>query len=101
MTDATPFRPYVHLAESIGPPWTGAVNGALLHGICGFSETTATAGLSDGLLSGRLEEVGAEGIVRRDVVAATPAVSASPHDWIGRAAGPASCGRGAAGLEGR
>ena len=100
MTDATPFRPYVHLVESIGPPWTGAVKGALLQRIGRFSEKTATAGLSDGL-SGRLQEVGAEGIVRRDVVAATPAVSASPHDWIGRAAGSANCGRGAAGLAGR
>jgi len=68
------FCPVFHRAiELIGRRWTGAILRAMLSGEVRFSEITATVpGLSDRLLSERLKELEAEGIVVRSVVPSTP-----------------------------
>lgn len=68
------FCPVYHRAiELIGRRWTGAILRALLSGETRFSEVTATVpGLSDRLLSERLKELEAEGIVTRTVIPDTP-----------------------------
>ncbi len=68
------FCPRFHRAvEIIGRRWTGAIIRALLAGRCRFSEiATAVPGLSDRLLSERLKELEAEGIVARSVTPSTP-----------------------------
>ncbi len=64
---------YHHAIELIGRRWTGAILRAMLAGEARFSDIAAAVpGLSDRLLSGRLKELEAEGIVRRTVVASTP-----------------------------
>ncbi|MGH2561167.1 MAG: winged helix-turn-helix transcriptional regulator [Thermomicrobiales bacterium] len=64
---------YHHAIELIGRRWTGAILRALLSGETRFSEVTATVpGLSDRLLSERLKELEAEGIVTRTVIPDTP-----------------------------
>ncbi|HET8524400.1 MAG TPA: helix-turn-helix domain-containing protein [Thermomicrobiales bacterium] len=70
----SPFCPrYHHAIELIGRRWTGAILRALLTGQHRFSDLTATIpGLSDRLLSERLKELEAEGIVERTVIPATP-----------------------------
>jgi len=70
----TPFCPYYHHAvELIGRRWTGAIVRALLSGEERFSDLTAAIpGLSDRLLSERLKELEAEGVVTRTVVPETP-----------------------------
>ena len=70
----TAFCPNYHRAiELIGRRWTGAILRALLSGEARFSEIAATVpGLSDRLLSERLKELEAEGIVTRRVVPSTP-----------------------------
>ncbi len=70
----TPFCPYYHHAvELIGRRWSGAIVRALLGGTERFSDLTAVIpGLSDRLLSERLKELEAEGIVVRTVVPETP-----------------------------
>jgi DNA-binding HxlR family transcriptional regulator len=70
----SPFCPlYHHAIELIGRRWTGAILRALLSGQHRFSDLTATIpGLSDRLLSERLKELEAEGIVERTVIPATP-----------------------------
>jgi DNA-binding HxlR family transcriptional regulator len=70
----SPFCPQFHHAvELIGRRWTGAVIRALLSGITRFSELTAAIpGLSDRMLSERLKELEAEGLVRRLVIPETP-----------------------------
>ncbi|MBF6599640.1 MAG: helix-turn-helix transcriptional regulator [Dehalococcoidia bacterium] len=69
-----PFCPYFHHAvELIGRRWSGAILRALRTGVSRFSELTATVpGLSDRMLSERLKELEAEGIVERRVIAETP-----------------------------
>lgn len=71
---AEPFCPYFHRAiELIGARWSGAIIRALLSGIAHFSELTAVVpGLSDRMLSERLKELEAEGIVERQVTPSTP-----------------------------
>ena len=71
---AEPFCPYFHRAvELIGARWTGAIIRALLSGIVHFSELAAIVpGLSDRMLSERLKELEAEGIVERQVTPSTP-----------------------------
>jgi len=61
------FCPRFHRAiELIGRRWTGVILRALRSGRCRFSEITeAVPGLSDRLLSERLKELEAEGIVER------------------------------------
>jgi DNA-binding HxlR family transcriptional regulator len=68
------FCPYYHHAvELIGRRWTGAILRALLSDVRRFSEITeAIPGLSDRMLSERLKELEAEGIVDRLVHAEKP-----------------------------
>lgn len=64
---------YHHAVELIGRRWTGAILRAMLAGINRFSDLAAAVpGLSDRMLSERLKELEAEGIVRRVVVPETP-----------------------------
>lgn len=75
LPDATSaFCPvYHHAMELIGKRWTGAILRALLSGANRFSDVTAAVpGLSDRLLSERLKELEAEGIVIRTVTPSTP-----------------------------
>lgn len=68
------FCPLYHRAiEIVGRRWTGAIIRALLAGHIRFGQIRATVpGLSDRLLSERLKELEAEGIVERRVLAETP-----------------------------
>ena len=68
------FCPLYHRAiEIIGRRWTGAIIRALLSGVTRFTEIRGIVpGLSDRLLSERLKELEAEGIVERRVHAHTP-----------------------------
>ena len=68
------FCPVFHHAiELIGRRWTGAILRAMLSGEARFSDIAAAVpGLSDRLLSERLKELEAEGIVTRTVVPSTP-----------------------------
>ena len=70
----TAFCPVYHRAiELIGRRWTGAILRALMSGATRFTDITAAVpGLSDRLLSERLKELEAEGIVSRTVVPSTP-----------------------------
>ncbi len=70
----TGFCPRYHQAiEIIGRRWTGVIIRALLCGDTRFSQIRTTIpGLSDRLLSERLKELEAEGIVERRVLAETP-----------------------------
>ena len=69
-----PFCPYFHHAvELIGRRWTGAIVRALQSGLSRFTEMTEVIpGLSDRMLSERLKELEAEGIVERRVIPETP-----------------------------
>lgn len=69
-----PFCPLYHRAiEVIGRRWSGAIIRALLAGLAHFSAIAAAIpGLSDRLLSERLKELEAEGIVERTVIPETP-----------------------------
>lgn len=68
------FCPAYHRAvEIIGRRWTGAIVRALLAGVNRFSEIATTIpGISDRLLSERLKQLEAEGIVTRVVHPDTP-----------------------------
>ena len=68
------FCPTFHRAvELIGRRWTGAIVRALLCDIVRFGELTeAIPDLSDRMLSERLKELEAEGIVARVVIPSTP-----------------------------
>lgn len=111
--ELTTFCPVYHRAvEVIGRRWTGEIIRALLAGTTRFSEfTAAIPGLSDRLLSGRLKDLEAEGIVTRTVIPAKPvrveyrltekgealasvvqALSAWADTWVGEA-GAAGAGR--------
>lgn len=70
----SPFcRDYTKAIEIIGRRWTGAIVRAMLSGCTRFSDILCTVPhLSDRLLSERLKELEAEGIVRRTVVPSTP-----------------------------
>lgn len=70
----TAFCPSYHRAvELIGRRWTGVILRAMLSGAGRFSDIAAAVpGLSDRLLSERLKELEAEGIVQRTVVPSTP-----------------------------
>jgi DNA-binding HxlR family transcriptional regulator len=72
--DLAPFCPaFHHAVEIIGRRWSGAIIRSLLAGKTRFSEVLATVpGLSDRLLSERLKELEAEGIVERTVIPETP-----------------------------
>ena len=68
------FCPVFHRAvELIGRRWTGAIVRALLRGATRFGELTENIPeLSDRMLSERLKELEAEGIVVRAVIPSTP-----------------------------
>jgi DNA-binding HxlR family transcriptional regulator len=68
------FCPLFHNAiELIGRRWTGAILRALSRGTDRFSALTETIpGLSDRMLSERLKELEAEGIVARTVIPDMP-----------------------------
>ena len=72
--EAAAFCPYYHHAvELIGRRWTGAILRAMLVGLSRFSDLTgAIPGLSDRMLSERLKELEAEGLVVRSVIPETP-----------------------------
>jgi DNA-binding HxlR family transcriptional regulator len=97
------FCPTFHRAvELIGARWTGAIIRALLSDITHFSELAAVVpGMSDRMLSERLKELEAEGIIVRQVTPSTPvrveyhltekgralaepmnAISAWANDWL-------------------
>jgi DNA-binding HxlR family transcriptional regulator len=106
--ELTPFCPRYHRAmEILGRRWTGAIVRALLSGQTRFSQLTASIpGLSDRLLSERLQELETEEIVTRrvssekpvrveyhltpkgrDLAAAVIAVTDWAEKWIPRAGG--------------
>ena len=68
------FCPYFHHAvELIGRRWTGAILRAMLVGVSRFSELAQTIpGLSQRMLSERLKELEAEGVVVRSVIPTVP-----------------------------
>jgi DNA-binding HxlR family transcriptional regulator len=68
------FCPLYHRAvELIGRRWTGAILRALMAGVNRFSDLAATVpGMSDRMLSERLKELEAEGVVVRRVIPETP-----------------------------
>jgi DNA-binding HxlR family transcriptional regulator len=99
------FCPLYHRAiEIIGRRWTGAIVRALLAGDTRFSQVRATIpGISDRLLSQRLKDLEAEGVLERTVLDETPvrieyhltakgealasvvqAASAWAEDWLAR-----------------
>ena len=70
---ATVCPRFHHAVELIGRRWTGAILQALVAGATRFTEIAATVpGLSDRLLSERLRELEAEGIVSRQVIPDVP-----------------------------
>jgi DNA-binding HxlR family transcriptional regulator len=84
------FCPYFHRAvELIGRRWTGAIVRALLCGVGRFGELAeAIPDLSDRMLSERLKELEAEGIVERVVTPTTPVRVEYCLTDKGRALGP-------------
>jgi DNA-binding HxlR family transcriptional regulator len=72
--DLSPFCPRYHRAvEIVGARWSGAIVRAMMTGRTRFAEIAAVVpGLSDRLLSQRLKELEAEGIVVREVRPETP-----------------------------
>ena len=74
LEDIAPFCPnYTKAIEIIGKRWTGAIIRCMLAGATRFSEILGLIpSLSDRLLSERLKELEAEGIVSRRVLPSTP-----------------------------
>ena len=68
------FCPHYHRAmELIGRRWTGAILRAMLVGVSRFSELAQTIpGMSQRMLSERLKELEAEGVVARSVIPSVP-----------------------------
>lgn len=73
-TYSAAFCPYFqHAVELIGRKWTGAILRALLNGMVRFSDLKGVIpDLSDRMLSERLKELEAEGLVERRVIPETP-----------------------------
>jgi len=64
---------YHHAIELIGRRWSGVIIRAMIHGATRFSDIhAAIPGISDRLISERLKELEAEGVVVRTVVPTTP-----------------------------
>src|SRR6187551_1650691 len=64
---------YHHAVELVGKRWTGAILFVLMDGPARFSEVKhLVPDLSDRLLSERMKELEAEGIVSRHVIDETP-----------------------------
>ncbi len=108
------FCPQFHRAvELIGRRWTGVILRALMGGAVRFSDVRGSIpGLSDRLLSERLKELEAEGIVQRSVYPDTPvrveytltdkglalnqtidAISAWAERWVSRSDDPLAAER--------
>lgn len=93
---------YHRAVELIGRRWTGAILQVMLGGATRFNDIAAVIpGLTDRMLSERLKELEAEGMISRTVTPATPvrieyeltekgraigpvvdAVAAWAHDWL-------------------
>ncbi|MDQ2935671.1 MAG: helix-turn-helix transcriptional regulator [Chloroflexota bacterium] len=74
-SDATPkVCPHFHAAvELVGKRWSGAILSTLTEGPCRFGELGhGVPGMSDRLLSHRLRELEAEGLVERTVQPGAP-----------------------------
>jgi DNA-binding HxlR family transcriptional regulator len=73
-SDSPKVCPHFHAAiELIGKRWSGAILAALVEGPCRFGELSqAVPGMSDRLLSQRLRELEAEGLVERSVEKGAP-----------------------------
>jgi DNA-binding HxlR family transcriptional regulator len=81
---------YHHAVELIGRRWSGAIIRAMLAGSMRFSDIAAAVpGLSDRLLSERLKEFEAEGLVVRTVFPDTPVRIEYRLTEKGRDLGPA------------
>lgn len=82
--------PHFHAAvELIGKRWTGAIVCALTERPMRFGELgRAVPGLSDRLLSQRLRELEAEGLIEREVEAGTPVRVTYSLTESGRDLGP-------------
>jgi len=64
---------YEHATQLLGKRWTGLLLDALMQGSSRFCELTALVeGLSDRVLSDRLRELEAEGIIKRVVLPQIP-----------------------------
>jgi DNA-binding HxlR family transcriptional regulator len=64
---------YQHAIELLGRRWTGAILQIMLGGVQCFNDIAASIpGLTDRMLSERLKELEAEGMVTRTVVPSTP-----------------------------
>lgn len=64
---------FLHAVELVGRRWTGSILRALLSGSARYNEIrSAIPDLSDRMLSERLRELEAEGIVTRSVIPDTP-----------------------------
>lgn len=102
-TESSAFCPYFHqAAELIGRRWTGAILRALMNDVTHFNEIKAAIpDLSPRMLSERLKELEAEGILVREVIPTTPvrtdyqltekgeqlapvlsAIETWAHDWL-------------------
>jgi DNA-binding HxlR family transcriptional regulator len=67
---------YHHAVELVGRRWTGAVVRVLLNGRARYHELRdAIPDISDRMLSERLRELEAEGVIERAVVPDTPVIS--------------------------
>jgi DNA-binding HxlR family transcriptional regulator len=81
---------YHEAVELIGKRWTGAIVSVLMHGPLRFSEIAhAVPELSDRLLSERMKELEARGVVRRTVGPARPARVEYALTEMGRELAPA------------
>jgi DNA-binding HxlR family transcriptional regulator len=78
-----------HAVELIGRRWSGAIISAMLPGPQCFNELMAVVpGLSDRLLTERLRELEAEGLVRRNVLPGPPVRVSYEMTESGKALGP-------------
>ena len=73
----------------LGKRWNGVILGALAAGPAGFAELSrAIGGISDSMLSDRLSELTAVGVVHRDVAAGPPVTVSYALTAAGRALDP-------------
>jgi DNA-binding HxlR family transcriptional regulator len=74
----------------LGKRWTGVIIGALCDGPARFAEITrAVPGITEGMLSARLQELQEEGIVQRDVLEGPPLATVYRLSERGRSLEPA------------
>ena len=80
---------YSRAFETIGRRWTGAILRAMITGRCRFSELVAAIpGLSDRLLSERLRELEAIGVIERTVTPSKPVLIEYHLTEMGQALSP-------------